>query len=1052
MSRDSDDYARLHEIVSGARSLSGDELESYLAAECGDDDELRSEVRELLEVGHDDGADAPFADGHLDQARVALEGVLEDTTSSWLPDKIGDYTILRQIGQGGMGVVYEAEQLAPKRRVAIKLLHPLQATDERLRRFRNEVALLGQLQHPGIARIYEASTYDAGRGPQPFFAMELVDGVDLRTYCERNELARAARLDLLARVADIVQHAHEHGIVHRDLKPDNILVDQRGHPRVLDFGIAHAGADSTALSTALTKEGQLVGTLAYMAPEQLRQDGGAVTPRVDVFALGVLGFELLLGRLPRETEDLPLAQYIGELAGSEPTRAGVLDTDLRGDVDTILGKALETEPSRRYESAAALAADLRRHLANEPIRAHPPSTAYLVAKFVKRNRPLVAGAVATLVVAVVGAVIATVFGLAATRRASEVETKNKDILRLSAAEDYEDLIQRAGTLWPPHPDRKGALATWIVDARRLRGELGALETKRDELRALALPRTEREREGERRSHPDFAELETVTAELKMRRRAVAHRRDGIDAPLPEVDWDAQPSDAAGLHSKARPLVHPSRTTYGDEALALVLAERAFELAPKKDRWSVAMTLALANFELGRDDAALVHVRQVAEEGTGEARAGRERAIEALVRAIEDVNSEHGLENQLKRVEELEARELELEEVVDERLAWTAFPPEVEAESRPRWWLEQLDGLIGELESLTAPGALLTDDGVSAEHGWSLPRRLAFAERLETAFAPGGEYAQRWEAALPQIHAAYPGLQLGVQMGLVPLGTDPASGLFEFWHVQSGSEPARGDEGALAIDAATGLVFVLLPATTYNMGAQLDPKNWNDDPDARPDEGKVREVQLSAFFLSKYELTQAQWRRAVGDDPSRWTEETLPRGWLAGPHPVEQVSWHDCVGRLAMQGLTLPSEAQWEYACRAGTDTPWPFEPDELVSHANLADRRYKRQFEGVTSFEDWDDGVGAHGPVGRLAPNPFGLHDMVGNVAEWCLDGYDAAAYKDFLPVDPVHPARGAATRVYRGGSCVSTAVLARSSARSHAAPALAEIGVGVRPARAVSR
>lgn len=413
MSEAAEAYNRIHAILDDARKLCGPELDRYLDESCGPDEGLRASVLELLAAGSDEGASDLFAQGHAGSLHRELAGLQEEALASWLPERIGAYTILRQLGQGGMGVVYEAEQASPRRRVAIKLLHPMQVTPDRMRRFRREAALLGRLQHPGIAQIHEAGTYEAGRGPQPFFAMELVEGVDLRTHCDREGLDRRARVELLVRVADAVQYAHEHGIIHRDLKPDNVLVDGRGRPRILDFGIAKASSHSATLSTLVTEEGQLVGTLAYMAPEQLDQTADEVTPLVDVFALGVLAFEILVGRLPREIGDLSLSRAITLLATSEAPRAGTFDGSLRGDLETILGKALESEPARRYQSAAALAGDLRRHLAHRPIHARPPSRIYLVKKFSRRHRGLVVGALATLLVLVAGTVVSTVFAVQA---------------------------------------------------------------------------------------------------------------------------------------------------------------------------------------------------------------------------------------------------------------------------------------------------------------------------------------------------------------------------------------------------------------------------------------------------------------------------------------------------------------------------------------------------------------------------------------------------------------------------------------------------------------
>ncbi len=431
MTTDAKRYAQVHSILSGARELSGPTRDDFLSQACGSDAALRSQVEALLEAATNDAVDDAFTDQNVAGVRRELESLIEEPPSeTWLPDKIGGYTILRQIGQGGMGVVYEAQQEHPQRRVAIKLLHPMHATPDRLRRFHQETELLGRLQHPGIAAIYEAGTYDIGRGPQPFFAMELVEGVDIRTHCDRQGLDRAARLQLLARVADAVHYAHDRGVIHRDLKPDNVLVNRQGRPRILDFGIARG--DSTPLSTVLTEEGQLVGTLAYMAPEQLRQSGETVTSQVDVYALGVLGFEILVGRLPRLVEDLPLSEAIAVLASSETPRAGVFDTALRGDVETILCKALEPEPTRRYRSAAALASDIRRHLDDLPIEARPPSRVYLARKFVRRHKALVGGVTATLIVAIIGALVALDYARMANRRALAME-RSSYISRIAAA-------------------------------------------------------------------------------------------------------------------------------------------------------------------------------------------------------------------------------------------------------------------------------------------------------------------------------------------------------------------------------------------------------------------------------------------------------------------------------------------------------------------------------------------------------------------------------------------------------------------------------------------
>ncbi|MGK0519441.1 MAG: WD40 repeat protein [Planctomycetota bacterium] len=429
MSDERERYARIHEILSSVEELTGEERNQQLAAQCGDDPALRKQIEKLLEAGADGATKDLFSDGSMARSRQAIEravdGAVEnelgDATSTWLPDHIGGYDIVRQIGQGGMGIVYEAMQQFPRRSVAIKLLHPIHATANRLRRFRREAELLGRLQHPGIAQIFAASTYDIGRGPQPFFAMELVVGVDIRTYCERNGLGHRARIALLATVADAVQYAHDRGVIHRDLKPDNVLVNEFGQPRILDFGVARTTDGTVSASTLLTEQGQLIGTLAYMAPEQLHQSGDALTEQVDVYGLGVLGFELLTNRLPRNVDGLPTAEAMKRLTDTDVERAGIVDPSLAGDVETMLGKALESSLDRRYASAADFASDLRRFLGSQPIQARPPSRVYLVRKFARRNRALVGGVAATLLAAIAGAIIALGYAHDATHRAEELE-------------------------------------------------------------------------------------------------------------------------------------------------------------------------------------------------------------------------------------------------------------------------------------------------------------------------------------------------------------------------------------------------------------------------------------------------------------------------------------------------------------------------------------------------------------------------------------------------------------------------------------------------------
>jgi tetratricopeptide (TPR) repeat protein len=315
------------------------------------------------------------------------------------PEWIGPFRILREIGAGGMGVVYLAEQAHPRREVALKILRPGFASPRALRRFEHEAAALARLQHPGVAGIYEAGAADWGSGPQPYFAMEHVRGPHVLEHAASRGLGVRARLSLLADACDAVAHAHSRGVVHRDLKPSNLLVDEAVEPaqvKVLDFGVARVTDCDTHVTSLRTDVGQVLGTVAYMSPEQAAGDPDALDERTDVYSLGVIGYELLCGRLPLDVVGRPLHGALRALREDEPTPISRVAPALRGDIETIFARALEKDRARRYSSAAALAADLRRFLADRPIEARPASRWYVATKFARRNRALVGGALAVV--------------------------------------------------------------------------------------------------------------------------------------------------------------------------------------------------------------------------------------------------------------------------------------------------------------------------------------------------------------------------------------------------------------------------------------------------------------------------------------------------------------------------------------------------------------------------------------------------------------------------------------------------------------------------------
>jgi tetratricopeptide (TPR) repeat protein len=324
-----------------------------------------------------------------------------------------------------MGIVYEAEQERPRRRVALKIIRPGVATAAMLRRFEHEYEFLGRLQHPGIAQIYQAGVADTGYGPQPYFAMELVRGRRLDEYVRLKELGLQDRLKLVAEIADAVQHAHHRGVIHRDLKPANILVTESGGPKVLDFGLARA-AQVELQSTVQTMAGEVVGTMSYMSPEQVVGDMSELDTRSDVYALGVILYELLSGRLPFDLSRKSLPEAVRIIREEEPARLSSIQRTLPADVETIAAKALEKDKLRRYGSAADLAEDIRRFLRNEPIVARRPSASYQIRKFAHRHKGLVGGAVAVLIALVAGVVVSTWQAVRASRAERVAQARAND--------------------------------------------------------------------------------------------------------------------------------------------------------------------------------------------------------------------------------------------------------------------------------------------------------------------------------------------------------------------------------------------------------------------------------------------------------------------------------------------------------------------------------------------------------------------------------------------------------------------------------------------------
>jgi serine/threonine protein kinase len=343
-----------------------------------------------------------------------------------VPRRIARYEIRRVIASGGMGTVFEALQDQPRRSVAIKVMKHGVVSPASLRRFEIESQLLAKLRHPSIAQVYEAGTFDDGSGSVPFFAMEYIPNAKpLTEYAREKGLTVRERLQLFAEVCDAVHHGHQRGVIHRDLKPSNILIDASGRPRIIDFGVARSLDAELVQASIQTEHGQLVGTLHYMSPEQFDVDPGDVDTRSDVYALGVVLFELLAGYLPYPVDQSAIYEAARVVREQPPSKLGQRNPALAGEIETVVSKALEKDRDRRYQSAHGLAQDLRRYLSGEAISARPPSVRYQMSVFARRNKTLIGAMAAVFAVLVIGmAVSASLFFKASSERArAELETE-----------------------------------------------------------------------------------------------------------------------------------------------------------------------------------------------------------------------------------------------------------------------------------------------------------------------------------------------------------------------------------------------------------------------------------------------------------------------------------------------------------------------------------------------------------------------------------------------------------------------------------------------------
>ena len=1018
------------------------------------------------------------------------------------PPCIGPYRVLEVLGEGGMGTVYLVERQEPvKLRAALKVIKLGMDSRAVLARFEQERQALALMQHDGIARVYDCGTTDRG---QPYFVMELVRGEALNRFCERVQLSLPLRLQLMRQICDAVQHAHQKGVVHRDLKPSNVLVNDEGgrlQVKVIDFGLAKAMGEGLGEATQFTAAGQVVGTPEYMAPEQADRQNHDIDTRADIYSLGVMLYEILVGELPFSTQDLRKAGFLEmqrmlreqdppkpstrlafnsssstAVAAARHMSAGALARALKNDLDWVVLKALEKDRNRRYESANALAADLQRFLDHEPLVAGPPSPAYRLRKLGRKYRSQVLAAGAVLVTAVAGAVVAVGYALtagenerAASRQAQEngvLAAKNDAVVQefklLAAVSKYDRLIAAEERLRPGWPEQRVAIQDWLErDCSELLAMRPSIEATVEKLRRHALPLADAELPWDRQAHPAFAEWQRLTQRVASLRRAQAIRAGALPLEVPALTEAQQKLGKEGLLGMARSRVDPgpeARRLFGQEGLGLAAAEAGLQRAAgTADEYRFLHLLAWALFANGKDTDAMRRMDEALAKAPRKGRA-EYASHQAVLRQLID-GEEQALGEAVQRLEQLTTT------IQDARP--THFGPE---EQSSGFLFESLVGLLPKLQHLA------TDDKVQVEE------LLAWSTYLTNGLSRDHPHAQHsWQDARAAIAKAddvvasrlYGGHTIELRdadvAGLVPLGMNPKTRLWEFYDLRSAWDgasdprelpiPQIAADGSIAMTPDTGIVFVLLPGGLTTLGSQDEDKGAPYYDEHHRDEEVLRLVELSPFLIARHELTRAQWQRLWTWDqdlrkPSHFSSGRMVLGKpILLTNPVEQVGWSSCDLLARRYGMDLPTAAQWEYACRAGTTTPWwPGVKEADLDHTcNINDHAAGlagNKWDGQAPF---DDGYVFHAPVGSFDPNPFGLYDTIGNVSEWCRDtGSEVGSERagDGLR----QYSWGTITHSYRGGGFIDPAIGGRSCAGIPRGGNYSSGDLGMRPVRNLAR
>jgi serine/threonine protein kinase/formylglycine-generating enzyme required for sulfatase activity len=996
-------------------------------------------------------------------------------------DASSKYSVQGELGRGGVGIVHRGYDEELGRDVAMKFLRErFKDEPEVLHRFVEEAQIGGQLQHPGVVPVYDMGMSEG----RPYFTMKLVQGATLAQKLSERRSAGASYMDFLGifdQVCQTMAYAHARGVVHRDLKPANIMVGSFGEVQVVDWGMgkvlqrggiaderrAAAQQSETSAIQTLRSQGEgtqsvmgsVMGTPGYMSPEQALGDVDAMDTRSDVFALGAILCELLTGAPSYRGSTVEQLRHASQ-ARLEDAHARLEDCGADPSLIDLALRCLMPKQSERPYSAETVAKEMHAFLSAAEARVQQARIEVAEAR-VRENslrRLQALGISLTLVIAL---------GLAASlwfwqdadsqRKLAEDATRaaqSSAELALTARERAERSLASFNQLafnvrlesakaeerklYPAWPENSAALRSWLEgDAKRLEEALPELRILLTDLVERADPLSEDQIREQAGRHPRATELSLLEAKLASRQAAHAVRTGQARFEPFALDETQAPTSLFALWDQARQLAGPSRKVFGREAEGLARIRRAVSLGPKSgpSHANLANMLSWSLFAVGLDDEALQTYTAMLPHFSPSQRPAYEQRQKLLERLIAEAKGSRGR----AEIAALSKSILQLRERIHGDLELSFADPS------DQFLHDNLSTLIGEIE-------VFRKEAISRAR-----LRLRWSERVTQLTIQ--RHQQRWEAARKAIAAADgitasplygPGrLQVRPQLGLVPIGMNPKTQLWEFYHLRSAWEPSEtpdpaaleipryGEDGKLQGSTA-GIVFVLLPGGRLSQG-----------------EAASASVELEPFFLAKHELTMGQWARLNhGDYPSlvrmgqRLKGSPVPVG---DSHPVTHVSWNACEQLLSRHALLLPTEVQWEYACRAGSTTPWftGANAASLEGYANIKDLAATRDsttFKGGVSF---DDGFRWSSPVGTYRANAFGLHDMHGNLAEWCRD--------PFVEVEQIARRAGdgrqegeviQAQRPLRGGFFMSEAEAVRSSQRKAEDPSKRAAHIGARAAR----